>query len=377
METLQKVMHPKSLFEGERLVVVTGADKGIGYAVVKGILKENPNWTVCLTSRDESRGKAAVQRLHDEIKLTAKYHQLDIDDESSISRFRDHISENHKNGIHILINNAGVFPKFCDIPEVKSSSQIESTGQMQSTPESVGGVPTEVGQPGSEKTEGPQEMVEGGKEEKKSSSCTFDKENYKLIIQNNYFSTLHVCEALFPLLGENSTVVFVGSRMGNLAYMNTLESKQLKLRGCTRIEDVSKLMEQLMNTDPDCLYNPENKEDENAWLARSPEDELIPNYHLGEIYPWAMSKLGLSIICRLYQLQFDAEKQPQNIHVVTCCPGLVKTDLNPKGTRTPEQGADTIIWAATQPKDTPIRGVVCGDRKMLDPFVLPEGSTIF
>lgn len=342
MDTLQKILHPKSLFEGERVVVVTGGDKGIGYAVVKGILKENPSWVVYLTSRDEARGNAAVKRLHEENSLTARYHLLDIDNLASIQRFRDHVKEQHKNGIHILINNAGIFPILRDFP-----------------------------------------VMPPGEVEKEDYPSCFDKENFRLIIKNNYFSTLQVCQELFPLLGENSTVVFVGSRMANLAYMATLEDKQLKLHNCTRIDDISKLMEQLMGAEVGDLYNAEEKGDnaeekgDNAWLAKSPDTELIANYRLGEIYPWAMAKLGVAILCRLYQVQVDAEKQPQNIHLVTCCPGLVKTDSNPRGTRTTEEGADTIIWAATQPKESPIRGVLCGDRKMIDAFVLPEGSEIF
>jgi NAD(P)-dependent dehydrogenase (short-subunit alcohol dehydrogenase family) len=387
METLQKVLHPQSLLQSERVVVVSGADKGIGFAVVKGILKENPNWTVYLTSRDISRGEAAVQRCYNDISLTPKYHQLDIDDISSIRRFRDHIRENHKNGIHILINNAGIYP---DVRSHESSSsrtgESSTVESSRRTEESERGhVEKEVREAGKEtggkrleEQRSETTMKEEGKESRKEEvKFRFNRENFKAIVQNNYFSTLQVCQELFPLLGDNSSVVFVGSRMANLAFMSTKEDKQLLLRGCSRIEDCSKLMEQLMNCDPEKLYNPEDKDDKEAWLAKSPDTELVPNYQLGAIYPWAMSKLGLAIICRLYQLQFDSEKMNQNVHIVTCCPGLVKTDLNPLGVRTPEQGADTIVWAALQPKDTQIRGVVCGDRKMLDPFVLPEGSTIF
>lgn len=428
-----------SLLHGERVCVVTGADKGIGFAVVKGLLRENPNWTVYLTSRDIARGEAAVKRCYDEITLTPKYFQLDIDDINSIRRFRDHIRENHKNGIHILVNNAGIFP---DVRaqaveqqqptgfETSATSTVEKPGVtgerggrvegevMEAGRETGGAEPLErqrgveslerqrgvesdptkpseeellqlEPQPVGEVRKEEVKLEEGGvklqeeqvkekeKEKKEEVKFRYNKENCAAIIKNNYFSTLQVCEELFPLLGDNSTVIFVGSRMANLAFMSTKEDKQLKLRGCTKIGDCSKLMEFLMNADPDKLYNAENKDDEAAWLSKSPDTELIPNYDLGAIYPWAMSKLGLAIICHIYQQQFDAEKMSQNVHIVTCCPGLVKTDLNPLGVRTPEQGADTIVWSALLPKDSPIRGVVCGDRKMLDPFVLPEGEAIF
>jgi len=424
METLQKVLHPKSLLQGERVCVVTGADKGIGFAVVKGLLRENPNWIVYLTARDIILGEAAVKRCYDEITLTPKFFQLDIDDISSIRRFRDHLRENHKNGIHILVNNAGISPDvraegFEQLTGFGTSAtfgttRVEKPGVvgerggrveaevMEAGRETGGAEPLDrqrgvefaetkrseeqllqlqrdVGEVRKEEVkleEGRERREEEGKQ-KEEVKFKYNRENCAAIIKNNYFSTLHVCEELFPLLGDNSSVIFVGSRMANLAFMSTKEDKQLQLRGCVRIEDCSKLMESLMNADPDKLYNAEDKTDEAAWLSKSPDTELIPNYKLGAIYPWAMSKLGLAIICHIYQRQFDAEKMSQNVHLVTCCPGLVKTELNPLGVRTPEQGADTIVWSALLPKDSQIRGVVCGDRKMLDSFVLPEGEAIF
>lgn len=44
---------------------VTGANRGIGYEVVKGLCREfKGEGTVYLMARDEQRGKAAVESLH-------------------------------------------------------------------------------------------------------------------------------------------------------------------------------------------------------------------------------------------------------------------------------------------------------------------------
>lgn len=88
-----------------KVAVVTGSNKGIGFAIVKGLCKRFDG-VVYLTSRDEGRGKAAVAKLN-ELGLKPEYHQLDVIDRNSVARFRDHIKSKH-GGIDILINNAAV-----------------------------------------------------------------------------------------------------------------------------------------------------------------------------------------------------------------------------------------------------------------------------
>ena len=46
-----------------RRIVVTGANKGIGLAIVEAILTEHADTFVYLGSRDEGRGRAAVAAL--------------------------------------------------------------------------------------------------------------------------------------------------------------------------------------------------------------------------------------------------------------------------------------------------------------------------
>lgn len=88
-----------------KVAVVTGANKGIGFAIVRGLCKRF-NGTVYLTSRDEERGKIAVETLKNE-GLNPSYHQLDITNKKSVESFRDYIKTKYE-GIDILINNAAI-----------------------------------------------------------------------------------------------------------------------------------------------------------------------------------------------------------------------------------------------------------------------------
>ena len=85
-----------------KVAIVTGSNKGIGFGIVESLLQKFAG-IVYLTSRDVTRGQAAVDQLKAK-GLNPEYHQLDITDTASIERFRDHIAKTH-GGIDILVNN--------------------------------------------------------------------------------------------------------------------------------------------------------------------------------------------------------------------------------------------------------------------------------
>jgi len=98
-----------------RYIVITGANKGIGYATVKKILKEHEDCFVFLGSRDNQRGKSAMQKL---LKIEAKWEcrlsllPLDVTDEKSVRDAAKQVSEALKSAgnakLYGLVNNAGV-----------------------------------------------------------------------------------------------------------------------------------------------------------------------------------------------------------------------------------------------------------------------------
>jgi NAD(P)-dependent dehydrogenase (short-subunit alcohol dehydrogenase family) len=88
-----------------RVAIVTGSNKGIGLAVVRGLCRQFQGH-VYLTSRDEQGGAEAVAKLEAE-GLAPKYHQLDITNTESIERLKQFMLEKY-GGVDVLINNAGI-----------------------------------------------------------------------------------------------------------------------------------------------------------------------------------------------------------------------------------------------------------------------------
>jgi len=137
--------------------IVTGSNKGIGFAIVKGLAKAFSG-DVYLTSRNEERGLAALKELESE-GVSVKFHQLDIGDEASIIKMATFIKEEY-GGIDILVNNAGIAFKH-DATEPFAHQA-------------------------------------------------------KVTIQTNYFDNKMACEHFFPLLRSGARVVNVSSSCGFL-----------------------------------------------------------------------------------------------------------------------------------------------------------------
>nr|XP_003420697.1 carbonyl reductase [NADPH] 1 [Loxodonta africana] len=94
-----------------RVALVTGANKGIGFAIARELCRQFSG-DVVLTARDEARGRAAVQQLQAE-GLSPRFHQLDIDDLQSIRALRDFLPREY-GGLNVLVNNAGIAFKRAD-----------------------------------------------------------------------------------------------------------------------------------------------------------------------------------------------------------------------------------------------------------------------
>ncbi|XP_047516831.1 carbonyl reductase [NADPH] 1-like [Pieris napi] len=171
-----------------KVAVVTGSNKGIGFAIVRGLCKRFDG-DVYLTSRDLNRGQNAVAELNKE-GLHPKYHQLDITDRKSIEKFRDYLKENY-GGIDILVNNAAIAFKV-NAPE-PVAVQAEQT----------------------------------------------------LFV--NYYSVLSTCEILFPILRNGARVVNISSSCGHLSKIKSEKLRnQLKDPNLT-IEGLSNLMQEYIN----------------------------------------------------------------------------------------------------------------------------------
>jgi len=152
-----------------KVAVVTGSNKGIGFAIVRALCKKFDG-DVYLTSRDEGRGKDAVETLKKE-GLNPKFHILDIGNEETVVNLRDFMKEKY-GGIDVLVNNAGIAFK-------------------QGATESMG-VQAEV------------------------------------TLGTNYWANKRTCEILFPILNPGARVVNVSSSLGFLGLIGAKSGDKAK-----------------------------------------------------------------------------------------------------------------------------------------------------
>ena len=93
-----------------KVVLVTGANGGIGYETVKALLESNKSkYQVFLGSRSVKKGKLAIEKLHEEVpetRSTVELIQVDVTSDESIQKAFDQVSAS-PGYLDVLINNAG------------------------------------------------------------------------------------------------------------------------------------------------------------------------------------------------------------------------------------------------------------------------------
>ncbi|XP_029039979.1 carbonyl reductase [NADPH] 1 isoform X2 [Osmia bicornis bicornis] len=156
--TFGQISFCKDRIKMTRVAVVTGGNKGIGFAIVKALCKRFDG-DVYLTARNITLGQNAVKELEGQ-GLTPKFHQLDVTDENSISVLRDHLQKTY-GGLDVLVNNAAIAFKMKATEPF--SLQAEET------------------------------------------------------IKVNYFGLRKVCSILYPLLKPHARVVHLSSSAGRLS----------------------------------------------------------------------------------------------------------------------------------------------------------------
>ncbi|KAL8825943.1 MAG: hypothetical protein Q9170_007597 [Blastenia crenularia] len=136
-----------------RIAAVTGANKGIGLAVVRNLALQYPTssfnngpFLIYLTARDQHRGEEAVAALHNDAQLKAakalssdggptsiKYHALDISQSNSITDFASFLKDEHPDGIDMVVNNAGIAMQGFDINVVEQTLHCNYHGTLLAT----------------------------------------------------------------------------------------------------------------------------------------------------------------------------------------------------------------------------------------------------
>ncbi|MEV5706597.1 SDR family oxidoreductase [Actinoallomurus sp. NPDC052274] len=95
-----------------KLALVTGANKGIGFEIARGLARHD--CAVLVAARDRTRGEQAVAALNDE---GGEFHsvRLDVTDESSVAEAAHWIEERFGR-LDILVNNAGITDSPVPVP---------------------------------------------------------------------------------------------------------------------------------------------------------------------------------------------------------------------------------------------------------------------
>ncbi|GIM88078.1 SDR family oxidoreductase [Salinispora arenicola] len=90
--------------EGKRVAVVTGANRGLGYAIVRRLAEQGLH--VVLTARSEQAAERAAAKLRDK-GLSISSHQLDVTDPASVVRVMADTGTTYGR-LDVLVNNAAV-----------------------------------------------------------------------------------------------------------------------------------------------------------------------------------------------------------------------------------------------------------------------------
>ncbi|XP_046374061.2 carbonyl reductase [NADPH] 3-like [Haliotis rufescens] len=98
-------MNPRTTTSGRRVAVITGANKGVGFGIVRALCKQFDG-DVILTARNVDRGQQAVADLNQE-GLRPRFHQLDITDTDSVDALATFLKDNY-DGLDVLVNNAAI-----------------------------------------------------------------------------------------------------------------------------------------------------------------------------------------------------------------------------------------------------------------------------
>ena len=268
---------------------MTGANKGIGYFVVRRLCREFEG-DVILTARNEQYGREAVKRLEGE-KCNPKFHQLDITSDESVERLKVFLEKNY-GGLDVLVNNAAIAYKATSTAPVSEMATVT--------------------------------------------------------IDVNFFGTLRVCSALYPLLRPHARVVHVSSRVGRIGVVS---SQELRAK----------------------FTSPDLTEDALCDLMRQFKTSAVEGTR--EQYGWpsncyGASKVGTTALAKIHARQLAASDK-EDILVNACCPGYCKTDMtSQKGGQHPDEGAKTVAHLALLPSGAPT-GEFWGEMK-----VLPWDSTL-
>ncbi|CAO2840981.1 unnamed protein product [Amaranthus hypochondriacus] len=285
--------------EYERIAVVTGANKGIGFQIAKQLAAAKV--TVVLTARDEGRGLEAVSKLHKQGFSNVVFHKVDVTNINNIISLVAFIKENFGR-LDILVNNAGSTGMEVDEEGLRALNIDQATWISGKAANLV----KEVMQTTYEKAE----------------EC----------FNTNYYATKTITQTLLPLLNlstRGARIVNVSSLRGELWRIPSekIRNEFLNIESLTE-QRIHELLQSFLQDVK------QNRLIENGWPL------MLPAY--------GISKTAMNAYTRLL-----AKKHP-TMYINCVHPGYVDTDLSwHTGPMSPEDGAKAPVRLALLPDGGP------------------------
>lgn len=119
----------------KRQALVTGANKGIGLAIARGLAQAG--MSVWMGARDRVRGEQAVRRLQAE-GLDVRLLEIDVADDASVQHAAGIVST-HIGALDVLVNNAGIIiapttpPSEMRMEDAKATFEVNLFGPIRVT----------------------------------------------------------------------------------------------------------------------------------------------------------------------------------------------------------------------------------------------------
>ncbi|KAJ2654802.1 hypothetical protein IWW48_005886 [Coemansia sp. RSA 1200] len=311
------------------VAVVTGANRGIGKAIVRRLLLQTEKPVIVyLTARNVDRGQAAFDELRrEQLRVSdlmqqneLRFHQLDVADPDSISVFVDYLVLMHGTQcIDILINNAGGVVKREENSNASAAVPTDTEPEPAATLTTATAMeaPPEQG-PDASPTEG------GGAAPRLVTVRTCDHDTAYKTVHMNYFTAVNMTTLALPHMRRHGRVLFMVTALAHLGIFSgdlpkVLASDDLDL---TRLHII-----------------------ENGFVS-SVGKGSFSKYGFPPM-PFAVAKAGLIAYSRMLARTDTETEDSRELLFAAVCPGYVKTDMTgPYALLTPDQGAETPVYVA-------------------------------
>jgi len=182
------------------LIIITGGNRGIGYALIEKLLNYSKKPTIIFTSRKLSDGQTVLDdygKLYPNEKSRIIHRSLDINSSTSIQDFKQWLAENF-GSFDVLVNNAAIT----------------------------------------------------NRRDTEEEDFHLTQEEIKSIVQTNFYSTVEMTETLLPLLSSNGKIVMVSSNFGQLSHQGKSVQNFLndpKINGEILLKEMDTFLKKALN----------------------------------------------------------------------------------------------------------------------------------